>query len=179
MSVEIVNILSEKDCQFLRGIFQKLVGDKYETYANLSAVVKKDISVDSMPSLYLENWKSIERKFDEYTDEKSYTHYLLLYEKGALANRHMDTCPTTIITILKKSDDLIGGENFVEDRTNERTEIGCTIGQSVLYRNHLTHGVTEVIQGKRLVLVSWYGNPIVDTEGMRKKNILPTTKWVD
>ena len=34
------------------------------------------------------------------------------------------------------------------------------VGQSLVYDKHLMHGVGQVEQGNRLVLISWYGHSI-------------------
>ena len=34
------------------------------------------------------------------------------------------------------------------------------VGQSLVYDKHLMHGVGQVEQGNRLVLISWYGHTI-------------------
>ena len=38
--------------------------------------------------------------------------------------------------------------------------IQMNVGQSLVYDKHLMHGVGQVEQGNRLVLISWYGRTI-------------------
>ena len=79
-----------------------------------------------------------------------------------------------------KSDDLIGGEPLVqlpyEKRSRPSTHyrkgdapigqrvipkvVQMDVGQSLVYDKHLMHGVGQVEQGNRLVLISWYGHSI-------------------
>ena len=91
-----------------------------------------------------------------------------------------DAVGLTIVTFLDKSDDLIGGEALamlpytkrerpsnkyrkgdapIDERVIPKV-INMNVGQSLVYDKSLMHGVGQVERGSRLVLISWYGNPV-------------------
>ena len=114
--------------------------------------------------------------------QERFAHYFLRYDKWSFARVHTDDVTkitNTVITLLDQSDDLIGGETLVWDKfyelpllTPEHNKNGkppvhqatdlvpCSpklnIGESLIYSGITKHGVTQVEQGHRTVLVSWY-----------------------
>ena len=122
---------------------------------------------------------------DEYAKDyqRSFRHYFLNYGPESFTKFHTDdddNVGLTIVTFLDKSPDLIGGEPLVQlpyTKTsrpithyrkgdapiNKRVipkVVQMDVGQSLVYDKHLMHGVGQVEQGNRLVLISWYGRPI-------------------
>ena len=122
---------------------------------------------------------------DEYAKEfeKSFRHYFLNYGPESFTKFHTDNDDAvglTIVTFLQKSEDLVGGEPLVqlpyEKRSRPSTHyrkgdapigqrvipkvVQMDVGQSLVYDKHLMHGVGQVEQGNRLVLISWYGHTI-------------------
>ena len=117
-------------------------------------------------------------------NQKRFSHYFLRYDKWSFARVHTDDVTqitNTVITLLDQSKDLIGGETLVWDKfyqlpvlTPKHTIKGkepkhrddlvpCSpilkIGESLIYDGRTSHGVTQVEQGHRIVLVSWYTTP--------------------
>lgn len=105
--------------------------------------------------------------------------YFLSYTRGSFTATHVDTdkANLTLITLIDKTDDLIGGDVIVikplpkrelrgEFRGKEgtRARVGKLIvpevwpqevGESLIYDGGTTHGVTRVKKGERIVLVTW------------------------
>lgn len=111
--------------------------------------------------------------------------YFLDYTKGSFTRRHDDNSEQskcTIITLIEKSDDLIGGETIVYNRHWKRNDyepfdvnrysrkgsqddangdkiiphvIDLNVGESVVYDGEVEHEVAQVLSGNRKVLVSW------------------------
>lgn len=122
---------------------------------------------------------------DDYAKDhqKSFRHYFLNYGPESFTKFHTDNDDAvglTIVTFLQKSEDLVGGEPLVqlpyEKRSRPSTHyrkgdapigqrvipkvVQMDVGQSLVYDKHLMHGVGQVEQGNRLVLISWYGHTI-------------------
>lgn len=111
------------------------------------------------------------------------SHYFLKYGEGSFTRVHTDNyeiVTKTIITFLS-SDGLVGGDTLVFDkymqrsrrsthyakRGDKRAPVGKDIipvtvramdGESLIYNASVSHGVTQVESGTRLVLVSWFKN---------------------
>jgi len=104
-------------------------------------------------------WDNIQSKLIEFHGKRcSVTNYFLEYQVGAYAKNHKDNPDTvdgTAITLLDKSEDLIGGDIVVGRRGRQRI-LPQEKGQTIYYTTAVDHGVTEVIQGKRLVLITWF-----------------------
>lgn len=110
--------------------------------------------------------------------------YFLLYETNSFARTHEDNeTGTTVVTLIESSTDLVGGEALIFDvygtrprashkeatRANFEQEspgayeksiipriVQMEQGESLIYGPELTHGVTQVEQGSRLVLITWW-----------------------
>jgi hypothetical protein len=107
------------------------------------------------------------------------SHYFLKYIPYSWARVHTDNIHSvskTIITLLEEKD-LVGGDTLVWDKhydlpcpkdayvkrtgsVHRKSEMPCTPklkpGQSLVYDSATRHGVTQVEEGHRIVLVSWY-----------------------
>ena len=80
---------------------------------------------------------------------------MLQYEKGSYAELHNDKqSDLTWTTLLYTSGDLDGGEILLHQ--NKKIQIKkLEIGGSCHYTKDIEHGVSEVIQGVRRVLIVW------------------------
>lgn len=108
---------------------------------------------------------------------KNYSHYFLKYVPYSFTRLHEDNSDLvekTIITFLESSEDLVGGDTLVYDRhydlpqkglrkgpLNHKKDIVPVVapssnGNSLVYNHDVLHGVSQVRQGHRIVLVSWY-----------------------
>lgn len=109
--------------------------------------------------------------------------YFLKYPKYSFTRSHVDNpnkVQKTLITMIEESPDLIGGETLVWDRyyalpvkeghhvrgtdgvqaLHKVDEIICSPklkpGETLIYDAMTKHAVTQVEQGHRIVLVTWY-----------------------
>lgn len=87
-------------------------------------------------------------------------HYLK-YIKGDHFIRHSDNGAEpgnprkwTMITLLNKSDDLVGGDLFVYIN-DQKERVNIEIGQTVVLPSDLDHEVSIVETGEREVLINW------------------------
>jgi len=83
--------------------------------------------------------------------------YMLEYGKGSFADMHHDhNSALTTVTVLYKSDDLIGGELIIsDDDTDISFNMDHKVGETYFYDQTMKHGVSEVIKGTRRVLITW------------------------
>ena len=84
-------------------------------------------------------------------------HYVLVYREGSYCKIHQDDKKSakTIVTMLDRSEDLIGGECIFYDGVVPYV-CDLQIGESVIYDQNMFHGVSMVQRGFRTVLVSWF-----------------------
>ena len=86
-----------------------------------------------------------------------HSDFFLKYDIGAKADVHQDAHSLrggiSTVTLLHKTDDLQGGHVIAEG-----VEHPQEVGDTIFYGAHTWHGVTEVTQGTRLVLIGWYAN---------------------
>lgn len=116
------------------------------------------------------------------SDKKLYSHYFLDYLPESFTRSHTDNVDDVVLTMVTILDEtgLVGGETIVHlpyekrirpgDRYAKRSGDGeaplgqdiipkfvpVKTGQTMTYDHALTHGVCQVSEGRRLVLVSWY-----------------------
>ena len=128
------------------------------------------------------------KPFDDYAKDykKSFQHYFLVYGPDSFTKFHTDNDEAvglTLVTLLSKTDDLVGGEALailpytkrvrpegkyrkgkapVDERVIPKV-IAMEEGDTLAYGQHLMHGVGQVERGERIVLISWYGR--TDNEG--------------
>lgn len=121
-------------------------------------------------------------KLNDYANAKKHGHhYFLKYTKDSFTRMHTDDSNVvgkTIVTLVE-SRGLVGGETLIMDRYKSKPRpaykyakrVGDTPsygkniiprivdmedGQSVIYNHNTQHGVCQVKEGYRIVLVSWY-----------------------
>jgi predicted 2-oxoglutarate/Fe(II)-dependent dioxygenase YbiX len=128
-----------------------------------SAVVKK---LD--PTWYPDFCKEIESLCQEFNSKhiaSTLKTRELEYLKYGLSDhfvRHQDAGSRdqrprrfTSITMLSKTDDLVGGQLSVFDHDNVEHIIDLQVGETVLFYSTTWHQVTALTQGGREVLVAW------------------------
>ena len=81
--------------------------------------------------------------------------YMLEYKKGSYAEMHCDDgAELTSTTLIYKSSNLDGGEILTSK--NEKIKINkLKLGESIFYDRNVNHGISEVIEGVRRVLIVW------------------------
>ena len=176
MEYKVENIISEDDRVELIKLYNSIPTNKASQDYNLFTVDKRLIRNDDLKHKAL-------KKLDEHTNIDVYSHYFVMYEEGSFTRMHTDNdsdIQLTIVTLLD-SQDLVGGETIVHlphdykgrDKNQYRKGkiplkdqrvmpkvVQVDKGQSMVYDRSLLHGVAQVEQGKRLVLVSWYGKAV-------------------
>ena len=96
-----------------------------------------------------ENYIPIELNFLEYEiGSKFIKHNDDSYNPYARQRRY------TTVTMLEKSDDLIGGDLIVDDKD----VVNLQVGETIIFKSNTFHEVTEVLKGNRKVLVCWIHN---------------------
>jgi len=148
------NIINQKELEYLKQLYNNSPKQFHTQDVNLFNVYKCNIR-----KVRSDLWDGIQSKLIKFHgSECSVTNYFLEYQSGAYAKTHQDNPDTvdgTAITLIDKSDDLIGGDIIVGRGDNERS-LPQPIGRTIYYNTAVDHGVVEVTQGKRLVLVTWF-----------------------
>lgn len=177
MNYKVDQIINEDQRHALIDLYNSMPSSIAHQDYNLHTVDKRQITssvIDSMPPKAREALLAVEAT----TKRKSYSHYFVMYEKGAFTKLHTDNDAEVGLTVVTLVDtvDLIGGDTLVmlpfEEKEKKGYQKGSSprgavipkivrmeSGDSVTYDQSLTHGVTQVERGKRLVLVSWFLYP--------------------
>lgn len=89
--------------------------------------------------------------------------YILEYYENSFTCTHVDligdeeTNSITTVTLLHKSNDLLGGEILITDKKEKSIVIlNQDIGEIISYSHRVPHGVSKVLKGTRRVLINWY-----------------------
>lgn len=119
--------------------------------------------------------RSIRKEFPEL---KVHAQYFLEYGVGSFTRKHTDNdkkIDLTVVTLIK-SDNLKGGETIVEKTYTAKPRpkwakrkgeamygkriipevVYMEDGESIIYDHALPHSVSQVTQGTRTVLVTWF-----------------------
>ena len=178
MYYKVENIITPNQRHKLIDVYRSLDPELAHQDYNLFDVDKRHPSKEQAQ---MDCFSALDNYAKDY--EKSFRHYFLNYGPESFTKFHTDNDDAvglTIVTFLDKSEDLIGGEPLVqlpyEKRSRPSTHyrkgdapigmkvipkvIQMNVGQSLVYDKHLMHGVGQVEQGNRLVLISWYGHSI-------------------
>lgn len=175
---QIANIITNDDRHKLIDLYNSLNPRFAEQDYNLNLVDKRQLKVS--------DWNEQIRKIDKFSGRETYSHYFVMYKPGSFTRLHTDNADDVGLTIVTMIDsvDLVGGETLVlvpndpDDPNIAKRKhkqgsaykkgnlpkgqavvpkiVQCDVGQSMVYDRNLTHGVTYVEEGLRLVLVSWY-----------------------
>ena len=83
----------------------------------------------------------------------------LIYEVGDFFCRHKDNYGDndrtyTTVTMMEKSDDLVGGDLVIYDE-EETFVINLEVGETIIFPASMYHEAKVVEQGSRKVLVAW------------------------
>ena len=173
---QIENIVTEQDRIELLDYFHTLQPQLAHQDYNLFDVDKRDVKGE---------WPDPIHKITAFGKDLGYVphaHYFLKYEKDAFTRMHTDddkVIKLTIITMIE-TDNLVGGGTLVFDKYNRKARpafkyakrvangpgpygksivpviVEADDGESVIYDGKTFHAVTQVKQGHRIVLVSWF-----------------------
>lgn len=188
LEYNVENTLDGTEITFLNEMYNLMLPRTvtYTRYWNLFSVDRIDIPKDYNDP----QWLSIVDKLTKRNPGcYSSMHYFLKYSLGSYCTLHIDSqknASRTSVTLINKSDDLVGGEILLKLRkyglrkgaitpTEDEIKQGRAdapamksmqpiitipqdVGQSAWYLTRNAHGVTCVTKGYRIVLISWYKN---------------------
>lgn len=177
MYYKVDKILSKQHVDQLIRVFHSLPAELAHQDYNLFDVDKRHPTKEQT---YSNGFEVIDSYASDH--EKTFRHYFLNYTEESFTRFHTDNDEAvglTIVTFLEASNDLIGGEALVMLPYTKRGRpankyrkgeppgnrnrvipkvVQMEVGDSLIYDKSLMHGVGQVEQGNRLVLISWYGN---------------------
>lgn len=90
---------------------------------------------------------------------KIFGAFILKYGPNSFTAMHHDNpeeSEKTSVTLLEKSNDIVGGKAIIIGNKNEPVIVEQQVGQTVWYDQSLWHGVTKIEKGERKVLVTWW-----------------------
>jgi len=175
-------LLTSDEIDYLNTVYDKCKKEKVKRFYNLFYLIKASCIDDNRD----EQYKALINKLEDAVGLKIYGDYFLEYVEGSFTKTHADNeqdVGKTVITLINKSDDLIGGEsigfephyktNDVEfdinwysksdgDYNNGEDIIPVVmrqeVGESLIYPHSFIHGVSRVEKGFRRVFVTWFNN---------------------
>jgi hypothetical protein len=145
----------------------------------------KDAVIDSVEKQLREHAIRVNKSFGRSTELKLKTMYFQEYLQYSHLPEHRDVISSegvTLVTLIDRSDDLIGGELLLIDRVADLwkehgvnaikhdpytriadkdgvrvyTLLPQEVGETAMYIAGTVHSISRVLQGTRLVLVSWF-----------------------
>ena len=180
---KVENIFTAEDIDTLNSIYDNLSPLIIKRYFNLFYLTKKDVA--DLPSDLVDEWDGLRAKLIKHTNLQPYSFYFLEYSKGSFCRAHTDNdaeVGLTSVTLVKKSDDLIGGDSIgylphwkseqdVYDVNRYQAGDDCNsgekiipvvmkqdVGQTLTYEHNFKHSVSLVESGMRRVFIAWFKN---------------------
>ncbi len=177
------SIFNDNDINILNQIYDQLPLSVVKRYYNLFYLNKKDIVSSKFNNELKEKWEYINNKISLISDLAPYSLYFLEYKQNSFCRTHTDNnkdVGLTAVTLIKKSDDLIGGEAIgylphwksklehfdinryeADDECNDGQSvipvvIKQDVGQTLIYPHNFRHSVSLVEQGTRRVFICWF-----------------------
>lgn len=132
-------------------------------YSSKGDIVSLDIRKTDVAWINYKWYPEINEPLEEHVNDGSRVNQYnyLIYNQGDYFLKHNDILPDlkrkwTTVTLLDKSDDLVGGNLLLwSEEDGDPITIDLKVGETAIFRSHLLHEATEVIQGWRKVLVAW------------------------
>lgn len=147
-------IITSEEVYYLKQLYTNSPKQFHTQDVNLFNVYKSYIRVARS-----DMWDNIQAKLINLHGRRCpLTNYFLEYQDKAYARNHRDNPDTvegTAITLIDKTDDLVGGDIII-NRGNKQKVLPQDVGHTIYYTTAVDHGVTEVTSGKRLVLITWF-----------------------
>ena len=92
--------------------------------------------------------------------------YFIEYQQGALATPHKHEDAFSLIsttTLISEPNEFKGGDFYINEYANsessyQRQKIKIKANETLLIPGNALHSVTEVTEGVRLALITWWGN---------------------
>ena len=118
-----------------------------------------------IPDISLEMMNWIDDLDPDYPEDLWFAQYEFICYEGAGQTflRHSDDDPNgeslnrlyTSVTMIEKSDDLIGGKLIIWTPDGNEYTIDLQPFETVIFPAWFEHEATPLIQGKRVILISW------------------------
>jgi hypothetical protein len=133
----------------------------------------------------IEKINQFAREYTNNPELQVHSHYFVEYGEESFCKLHRDDdsiVALTIVTVLK-TENLVGGQTMMWNKYSKRSRprnkyakrpsnqphgpqgqyiipviVDHDDGESIIYDGKTLHGVAQVTQGKRTVMVSWYKN---------------------
>jgi len=171
---EVVQILSNNQIKDILEIYNRTEGNWAHQDYNLFDVETKHLHKDSADYEYIS--KALESRSGR---RKPRAHYFVKYEKDSFASLHFDSnSKITMVTLLEEKD-LKGGHTIVFEKYTKTSRpaeryakrpagkhplnkdiipvvVDSKVGDTMIYDEKLSHCVSHISNGSRLVLVSWF-----------------------
>ena len=171
---QVERIFSEQEIANLLSLFYSLPENLAHQDYNLFDVDKRPIPFSQ--------WSDEIVKLNTHQKEFTpFSHYFIKYPENSFTRLHTDNnkvVKRTVVTLLETKN-LMGGETLVFNtydkrsrpankyakRGNKPAPVGKDIipvvvnmndGDSIIYDANVSHGVSQVMQGYRIVLISWF-----------------------
>lgn len=157
-------VLTKEEIVYLTNMYDSMPKKFYEKNDNLFNVFKSNL-FNVLKSSVSENESKqlniIQNKLLAFHGSSTpITNYFLTYQKDSYAIIHQDSLDSvlgTAITLIAKSDNLVGGDIIISKGFNGKQRIiPQQVGETVYYSSATFHGVTKVTEGYRKVLVTWF-----------------------
>ena len=172
MDYELKNILTPEDREHIMSSLPDLEHVYWHQNYNLHDVKKWQHGVNKR------NFPALQSIEDAFPELDLFAHYFLEYGVDSFTKQHTDNdahIVKTVVTLIQ-STDLIGGETIVLKTYNNKPRpswaerkgeasygkriipevVHMEDGQSIVYDQSLPHSVSQVKQGKRVVLITWF-----------------------
>lgn len=139
------------------------ISGKSSYLPEIRSTTLKLVNSKNFPDISVSVLKAL-KQFDSSIDIAEYqaTEFnYLMYNKGDHFKKHKDVVGSanprvyTTVTLIKKSDDLVGGDLLIWDKNNNEHKIDLNVGETVVFKSTSFHQVTPVESGTRESLVVW------------------------
>ena len=146
------------------GTYDKKNGDRLDS--DTRSTTLKKVSTQDYPEVnhillnMVNIWDGTFDPNDYYVGEYNY----LKYGEGDHFVRHKDHINQksgssgriySTTTIIKKSDDLVGGDFVIWDDVKMEHTVNLDVGETIFFSSFRDHEVRKVMKGEREVLVAW------------------------
>lgn len=180
---KLINTFDKDDITILNEIYDHLPLAVVKRYYNLFYLDKKDLVNSKLNGEFEKKWDYIKNKINKISELAPYSFYFLEYKQDSFCRAHTDNdkqVGLTSVTLIKKSDDLTGGEaigylphwkskleHFDINRYEKNDECNDgesvipvimkqEVGQTLVYPHNFRHSVSLVERGTRRVFICWF-----------------------
>lgn len=154
---------AEKESGLYRaGVYNSSQGAHYSDNRNCDHV---SFNYKEFPDISLELLELVKDLDPDYPDDLWFAQFEFIRYQGAGQTfvRHNDDGPNgerhnrlyTSVTMIEKSDDLVGGKLQIWTPDGNDYIVDLQPFESIVFPSYYEHEATPLVQGKRVVLISW------------------------